>query len=94
MEKVVPWRAMEALIEPYYPRSGRRGLPPSGLSTMLRVHFLQQRYGYGNRAADDAFRADESVDESTNRIGESGAVAPKARQQPRKTAGNQNNRQK
>jgi len=33
MEKVVPWRALEALIEPYYPRSGRRGRPPIGLST-------------------------------------------------------------
>ena len=27
MDKVVPWEALLALIEPSYPRSGRRGRP-------------------------------------------------------------------
>ncbi|PKM09634.1 MAG: IS5/IS1182 family transposase [Gammaproteobacteria bacterium HGW-Gammaproteobacteria-7] len=61
MEKVVPWRALEALIEPYYPRSGRRGRPPIGLSTMLRVHFLQQWYGYSDPAMEDALYEVESM---------------------------------
>ena len=41
MEAVVPWRELEALIEPYYPKAGS-GRQPVGLSIMLRVYFLQQ----------------------------------------------------
>lgn len=61
MEKVVPWRVLEALIEPHYPRSGRRGRPPIGLSTMLRIHFLQQWYGYSDPAMEDALYEIESM---------------------------------
>lgn len=35
MEKVVPWAALLAVIEPHYPTTGRRGRPPMPLSTML-----------------------------------------------------------
>ena len=41
MESVVPWRELEAVIEPYYPKAGN-GRQPVGLSIMLRVYFLQQ----------------------------------------------------
>jgi len=58
---VVPWRALEALIEPRYPRSGRRGRPPIGLSTMLRIHFLRQWYGYSDPAMEDALYEVESM---------------------------------
>ena len=44
MDKVVPWEALLALIEPSYPRSGRRGRPPMPAATMLRIHFMQQWY--------------------------------------------------
>ncbi len=42
MERVVPWPRLMALIEPHYPRSGRVGRPPIGVSRMLRMYFLQQ----------------------------------------------------
>ena len=38
MAVVVPWRDLEALIEPYYPKAGN-GRQPVGLSIMLRVYF-------------------------------------------------------
>ncbi len=42
MDQVVPWTALCAVIEPYYPKEpvggGRR---PAGLGRMLRIHFLQ-----------------------------------------------------
>ena len=41
MEAVVPWRELEALIEPYYSKAGNRR-QPVGLSILLRVYFLQQ----------------------------------------------------
>lgn len=42
MEQVVPWKARLAHIEPYCPRSGGVGRPPSSMNTMLRTHLLQQ----------------------------------------------------
>ena len=45
MEAVVPWQALIALIEPYYPKASKKGgRPPYPLATMLRIHLLQQWY--------------------------------------------------
>src|SRR5437667_12670714 len=41
MERVVPWSALCALIEPFYPKPGN-GRPPIGVERMLRIYFLQQ----------------------------------------------------
>ena len=40
MDRVVPWGALCALIEPVYPKAGN-GRPPIGLERMLRIYFLQ-----------------------------------------------------
>ncbi len=61
MERVVPWAALEALIEPHYPTGGRRGRPPMALSTMLRIHFLQQWYALSDPAMEDALYEIESM---------------------------------
>lgn len=37
MDKLVPWAALEELIEPHYPKAGG-GRPPRDLSTMLRMY--------------------------------------------------------
>lgn len=53
MAKVVPWVALEALLEPHYPKSGRRGRPPMPRMPrmrMLRIHFLQQWYALSDPA--------------------------------------------
>ena len=42
MERVVPWSALCALIEPFYPKPGN-GRPPVGVERMLRIHFLRKR---------------------------------------------------
>jgi transposase, IS5 family len=53
MEVVVPWRELEALIEPHYPRAGN-GRQPVGLSIVLRVYFLQQWFNLSDPGAEDA----------------------------------------
>jgi IS5 family transposase len=53
MERVVPWARLEALIEPVYPKKGN-GRPPMPLATMLRIHFLQQWFGYSDPAMEEA----------------------------------------
>ena len=42
MDQVVPWKALLALIASHHPKTGRPGRPPYPLTTMLRIHFLQQ----------------------------------------------------
>ena len=54
MDRVVPWLRLEAVIEPLYPKSGRVGRPPIGVSRMLRMYCLQQWYGLADEALEDA----------------------------------------
>ncbi len=53
MERVVPWAALVALIEPHYPK-GKTGRPPFGIAMMLRIHFLQQWFGLSEPAMEEA----------------------------------------
>lgn len=55
MEAVVPWQALTALIEPYYPKASKKGgRPPYPLATMLRIHLLQQWYSLSDTAMEEA----------------------------------------
>ena len=53
MDQVVPWRALCAVIAPFYPRAGG-GRPPIGLERMLRLHFLQHWFNLSDPAAEEA----------------------------------------
>ena len=53
MDTVVPWSRLEALIVPLYPKKGN-GRPPIPLGTMLRIHFMQQWFGYSDPAMEEA----------------------------------------
>ena len=61
MEQAVPWTALLAVIEPYYPKSGRRGRQPYPLATMLRLYFLQQWYALSDPGLEDALYEIESL---------------------------------
>ena len=54
IEHVVPWERLVEVIEPHYPKSGKRGRPPIGLERMLRMYFVQQWYGLADEAVEDA----------------------------------------
>ena len=53
MNEIVPWAALCALIEPYYPKPGN-GRPPIGLERMLRIHFLQLWFDLADEACEEA----------------------------------------
>jgi transposase, IS5 family len=53
MELVMPWRELESLISPYYPK-GEQGRPPVGLGVMLRVYFLQHWFSLSDPGAEEA----------------------------------------
>jgi len=41
MEKTVPRLKLLAIIEPYYPKAGRRGRQPIALSAKFRIYCMQ-----------------------------------------------------
>ncbi len=53
MDKLIPWHRLETIIEPHYPKPGN-GRRPYPLSTMLRIHCLQQWYSLSDPAMEDA----------------------------------------
>jgi IS5 family transposase len=53
MERVVPWPALCALVEPVYPKPGN-ARPPVGVGRMLRIYFLQQWFNLSDPAVEEA----------------------------------------
>ncbi len=53
MDRLVPWSALCALIEPVYPKAGN-GRPPIGLERMLRIYFLQNWFNLSDPAVEEA----------------------------------------
>ena len=53
MEQVVPWPALEALVEPHYPKAGN-GRQPVGLRIMLRTYFVQQWFNLSDPGVEEA----------------------------------------
>jgi transposase, IS5 family len=52
MDKLVPWSALQALIEPHYPKAGN-GRPPRALSTMLRMYCVANWFDMADEACED-----------------------------------------
>src|SRR5215472_7380612 len=53
MERVVPWSALCALIEPFYPKPGN-GRPPVGVERMLRIYLLQRWFNLSDPGVEEA----------------------------------------
>ena len=55
MEVAVPWKRLETRISPHYHRARNgRGWPQMPLSAMLRIHFMQQWFGYSDPTIEEA----------------------------------------
>jgi IS5 family transposase len=53
MNEVVPWAELEALVEPFYPKSAHGGRPAS-LAIMLRIFFVQQWFKMSDLGVEEA----------------------------------------
>ena len=53
MDQVVPWAGLIELIEPHYPK-GEGGRPSYPLMSMLRIHLMQNWFGYSDPAMEEA----------------------------------------
>ncbi|MCG3171195.1 MAG: IS5 family transposase ISBmu2 [Pseudomonadales bacterium] len=61
LDRLVPWQALAAVIEPHYPKSGERGRPPIGLERMLRMYVAQNALGLSDEGIEDAIYDSGSV---------------------------------
>lgn len=52
MEKIIPWNEWAAIIRPYY-FEGKRGRPPRGIETMLRMYLLQIWYKLSDEGVEE-----------------------------------------
>ena len=52
MDQVIPWNELTEVIRKYYPKAGN-GRQPMSLERMLRIYFMQQRYGLSDPAMED-----------------------------------------
>ena len=53
MDRVVPWKELCELIEPFYPKAGN-GRPPVELERMLRIYFPQNWFNLSDPAVEEA----------------------------------------
>lgn len=53
MDRVVPWAALAQIVEPHCPRA-KAVRPPFAVETMLRIHYLQQRFFLSDPAVEEA----------------------------------------
>ena len=53
MDKIIPWDHWINLIREHYP-SGKRGRPPRGIETMLRMYLMQNWFNLSDAAIEDA----------------------------------------
>jgi transposase len=60
MEALIPWKRLMALIEPFYPKSGK-GRQPLGLEKMLRIYLLQLWFELSDPQAEDTIYDSESM---------------------------------
>ena len=60
LERLVPWMALEKLIESYY-FSGKRGRPPIGLSRMLRMYVVQNCFNLSDEGVEDAVYDSQAI---------------------------------
>ena len=61
MDGLIPWKELEDVIEPYYPKGSGRGRRPYPLSAMLRVHCVQLFYNLSDPGMEDMLYEVEPV---------------------------------
>jgi IS5 family transposase len=60
MDSVIPWKHLNRLIEPHYPKAGQ-GTQPMPQERMLRIYFMQQWFNLSDPAMEDALYDSESM---------------------------------
>lgn len=54
MDRIIPWKELTAVIEPFYPKPKGAGRRPIGVERMLRIYFLQHWFHLSDPGAEEA----------------------------------------
>jgi IS5 family transposase len=60
MDAVIPWKHLNGLITPHYPKAGK-GTQPMPQERMLRIYFMQQWFNLSDPAMEDSLYDSESM---------------------------------
>jgi len=61
IDVLVPWSELMSVIEPFYPKCGKRGRPPVGLERMLRLYVVQHCFALSDEGIEDAVYDSQSI---------------------------------
>jgi len=61
LDRFVPWKELEEVIAPYYPKGEGAGRPPIGLSRMLKVMVVQNSFGFSDEGMEDAIYDSQAI---------------------------------
>ena len=53
INQAAPWKELEQLIEPFYPKVTGAGRRPIGIARMLRMYVAQQSFGLSDEGIED-----------------------------------------
>ena len=54
IERIIPWKELTQVIEPFYPNPDGAGRKPKGLERMLRIYFMQHWFALSDPGAEEA----------------------------------------
>ena len=54
MERIIPWKELTAVIDPFYPKPEGAGRKPKGVERMLRIYFMQHWFALSDPGAEEA----------------------------------------
>lgn len=63
MNQAMPWQALMALIEPFYPKEGQPGRPVTPLIWMIKLYFLQIWFSLSDPQTEEAMHDSWAVQE-------------------------------
>lgn len=63
MNQAMPWRELTALIDPHYPKEGRRGRPITPLPWMIKLYFLQIWFRLSDSQTEEMMHDSHAVQE-------------------------------
>jgi transposase, IS5 family len=61
IQAIIPWSMLIAEIEPFYPKTGKRGRQPLGVERMLRMYIAQQCFGLSDEGIEDAIYDSQAI---------------------------------
>ena len=60
-DSIIPWKELNEVIEPFYPKPKGAGHRPIGIERMLRIHFIQHGFNLSDPAAEEALYDSRSL---------------------------------